>query len=261
MRAGALTTHRTYADMLKDKRDATVMYESALLEQRAGGRPMPCAGWEGVGRAPERCAHRARADEAGPGWRSAGCAGGGQGWQHGAAADLAVLAHCRRLSSTPATPSRHSNTARNDAPGGVRPRCAGRVGRHGWLQAIRRARNIVRKALAGRPGGGRLILAASCDGSRGRRQGTRVREGLARATPERRGLAAHRRCRARGRSARRGGKAYREAARLSPPARALSLARAQMAQGKRAQAVATLETRLQQRDDDAAVRRTLANCT
>ncbi len=258
---------RTYTEMLKkDKRDATAMYESALLEQRAG-RPVDAMRWL-------EKAWAERPNDARIGLaliEAKALAGDRPGALEAAKAlaarrggDLAVLAALSQAQLDAGDAKSAQQTLREMTRlAEFDPGAQVRVGR---LQLAAGnpagAQYCAEKALAGRPGdAGALILAAEAamaarDIGKAREyvkalrdrhpanvEGLRLSGDLA--------LVAGRHVDAE--------EAYREAARLQPSGvRALSLARAQMAQGKRAQAIATLETRLQQRDDDAAVRQALA---
>ncbi|MBS0513487.1 MAG: PEP-CTERM system TPR-repeat protein PrsT [Proteobacteria bacterium] len=258
---------RTYTEMLKkDKRDATAMYESALLEQRAG-RPVDAMRWL-------EKAWAERPNDARIGLaliEAKALAGDRPGALEAAKAlaarrggDLAVLAALSQAQLDAGDAKSAQQTLREMTRlAEFDPGAQVRVGR---LQLAAGnpagAQYCAEKALAGRPGdAGALILAAEAamaarDIGKAREyvkalrdrhpanvEGLRLSGDLA--------LVAGRHVDAE--------EAYREAARLQPSGvRALSLARAQMAQGKRAQAIATLETRLQQRGDDATVRQALA---
>lgn len=258
---------RTYAAMLReDSRDATVMYESALLEQRAG-RPADAMRWL-------EKASAERPDDARIGLaliQAKALAGDRPGALEAAKAlaarrsgDLAVLAALSQAQLDAGDAKAAQQTLREmTLLAEFNPDAQVRVGR---LQLAAGnpggAQYCAEKALAGRPGdAGALILAAEAamaardvgearayvktlrDRHPGNAEGLRLSGDVA--------LVSGRHAEAED--------AYREAARLQPSgAQALNLARAQMAQGKRTQAVATLEMWLKQRDDDAAVRQALA---
>ncbi|TAH43551.1 MAG: PEP-CTERM system TPR-repeat protein PrsT [Betaproteobacteria bacterium] len=258
---------RTYAEMLKkDKRNATVMYESAQLEQRAG-KPADAMRW-----LEKASAERPNDVRIGLALIEAkALAGDRPGALEAAKAlavrrggDLAVLAALSQAQLDVGEAKSAQQTLREMTRlAEFDPDAQVRVGR---LQLAAGnpagAQYCAEKALAGRPGdAGALILAAEAamaakDAGKAREyvralrdrhpanvEGLRLSGDVALVT---------------GRHAE-AEEAYREAARLQPSgARALSLARAQMAQGKRSQAIATLETRLQQRHDDVAVRQALA---
>ncbi|ATE61299.1 XrtA/PEP-CTERM system TPR-repeat protein PrsT [Thauera sinica] len=258
---------KTYAEMLKkDRRDATAMYESALLEQRAGS-PAEAMRW-----LEKASAERPNDTRVGLALvRAKAMAGDRPGALEAAKAlaarrsdDLAVLAALAQAQLDSGDGKSAQQTLRDmtklaefDTDAQVR---VGRLQLAAGNPAG--AQYSAEKALAGRPGdAGALILAAEAamastdfdkarertrtlrDRHPGNVEGLRLGGDLA--------LLAGRYAEAED--------AYREAARLQPSgARVLSVVRAQMAQGKRAQAVATLEARLQQQNDDAAVRQALA---